>query len=291
MAANEVVKRNISGLQVIKTLQILLENNYTMSELIERLNSTEKEAVFNNSVVSKYINTCRFCGFDIPKIHNKYFLAKVPFGLEPTQRDFELLAILQACANRRLGGKSNKLFNDFIRRLNKYSNKDIIRVEKKTFKITCEMFDKAIQEKRKVMLMFKAKALLECIPLEIVEQKGKLYFKVLYNDKERYVAMERISGLEILGKVFVPSEEELGETVVFKIKGDLISRYTLREHETEIGRHIPEYITISNTGEDKKELLSRLLRYDKLCEIVSPQHYRDEFKLMLNDMLANYGEL
>ena len=103
--------------------------------------------------------------------------------------------------------------------------------------------------------------------------------------------MERISGLEILGKVFVPSEEELGETVVFKIKGDLISRYTLREHETEIGRHIPEYITISNTGEDKKELLSRLLRYDKLCEIVSPQHYRDEFKLMLNDMLANYGEL
>ena len=291
MAANEVVKRNISGLQVIKTLQILLENNYTMSELIERLNSTEKEAVFNNSVVSKYINTCRFCGFDIPKIHNKYFLAKVPFGLEPTQRDFELLAILQACANRRLSGKSNKLFNDFIRRLNKYSNKDIIRVEKKTFKITCEMFDKAIQEKRKVMLMFKAKALLECIPLEIVEQKGKLYFKVLYNDKERYVAMERISGLEILGKVFVPSEEELGETVVFKIKGDLISRYTLREHETEIGRHIPEYITISNTGEDKKELLSRLLRYDKLCEIVSPQHYRDEFKLMLNDMLANYGEL
>jgi len=291
MVASEVVKRNISGLQVIKTLQTLFENNYTMSELVEKLNLTEEEAVFNNSVVSKYINTCRFCGFDIPKIHNKYFLAKVPFGLDPTQRDFELLGILQACANKRFGGQSNKLFNDFIRRLNKYSNKDIIRVEKKTFKITCEMFDKAIREKRKVMLMFKAKALLKCIPLEIVEQKGKLCFKVLYNDKERYVAMERISGLEILGKVFVPSEEELGETVVFKIKGDLIPRYTLREHELEIGRHVPEYITISNTGEDKKELLSRLLRYDKLCEIVSPQHYRDELKSMLNDMLANYGEL
>ena len=291
MATNEVVKRNISGLQVIKTLQILLENNYTMSELVEKLNSTEKEAVFNNSVISKYINTCRFCGFDIPKIHNKYFLAKLPFGLDFTLNDLELLTNLQLYANKRLSGKSNKLFNDFIRRLNKYSNKDIVRVEKKTIKITCEMFDNAIREKRKVMLMFKAKALLECIPLEIVEQKGKLCFKVLYNDKERCVAMERISGLEVLGKVFIPSEEEPGETVIFKIKGDLISRYTLREHETEIGRHVPEYITISNTGEDKEELLSRLLRYDNLCEIVSPQHYRDDLKSMLNDMLANYGEL
>lgn len=291
MANKEVVKRNISGIQVIKTLQTLLENNYTMAELTAKLNATEKEPVFNNSVVSKYINTCRFCGFDIPKIHNRYFLAKLPFGLDLYSKDFELLEILQKCANKRLSGKSNKLFNDFITRLNKFSNKDIIRVEKKTIDITCEKFDKAIREKRKILLMFKVKALLECIPLAIVEQKGKLSFKVLYNDKERYVAVERISGLEILGKIFVPQEEELGVKVIFKIKGDLIPRYSMREQEIELNRKLPEYITISNTGENKKELLARLMRYDKLCEIVSPQEYRDELKAMLDKMLSNYGEL
>lgn len=291
MAKNELVKKNISGLQVIKTLQLLLEDNYTMSELTEKLNKNEKESIFNNSVVSKYINTCRYCGFDIPKIHNRYFLAKLPFGLDLYSRDYELLNILQDVANKRLSGKSNNLFNSFIRRLNKYSNRDIIRVEKKTFELTCEKFDKAIQEKRKIMLMFKAKALLECIPLSIEEHKGKLCFKVLYNDKTRFVAMDRISGLEILGKIFTPSDEqELGETVIFEIKGDLISRYTMREHEQEIARNLPESITISNTGEDKDKLLARLLRYDNLCEIKSPQSYREEMKAMLEKMLSNYGE-
>ena len=290
MAASEVVKRNTSGMQVIKTLQILLENDFSMIELIEKLNENEKEPIFNNSVISKYINTCRFCGFDIPKIHNRYFLAKLPFGLNLTANDFKLLDMLQDFANKKLNGKSNKLFNSFITRLNKYSNKDIIRVEKNTFNLTCETFDKAVQEKRKIRLMFKAQALLECIPLAITEQRGKLCFKILHDNKERYISMERVSGLQILGKIYIPPEEELGETVIFKIKGELIPRYTMREYETEISRKLPDEITISNTGEDKDELLARLLRYDKLCEIVSPQSYRNELKAMLNKMLENYEE-
>ena len=42
MATKEAVKKNMSGMQVLKTLQLLLEDNYTMSELIERLNKKEK---------------------------------------------------------------------------------------------------------------------------------------------------------------------------------------------------------------------------------------------------------
>ncbi len=78
MGTKEAVKRNQSSMQVLKTLKLLLEDNYTMTELIQKLNSQEKEPVFNNSVVSKYINTCRFCGMEIPKIHNKYFVSSVP---------------------------------------------------------------------------------------------------------------------------------------------------------------------------------------------------------------------
>jgi len=60
MAISHAVKKNLSSIQVLKTLLVLLENNYTMQELVEKLNENENDSVFNNSVVSKYINTCRY---------------------------------------------------------------------------------------------------------------------------------------------------------------------------------------------------------------------------------------
>lgn len=289
MNANQLVKKNLSGMHVIKTLQVLLEDNYTMSELIQKLNENEPEPIFNNSVVSKYINTCRYCGIEIPKIHNRYFIAKLPFGLELTLKDLELLDILSITASKKFAGKSIEDFDSLMRKLSQYINKEIIRVDSKTTDITYERFEKAIEEKRKVLLMFKVKAVLECIPLAITEHRGKPSFKVFYNNKERYIGVNRVSGLKLLGKIFVPEVNE-SQTVLFKLKGDLAKNYTLREHEQEVARHLPEYITISNFGEDKEELLSRLLRYDKSCEIISPESYRNEFKRMLNDMLSNYGE-
>ena len=41
MSPSKTVKKNISGMQVIKTLQVLLEDNYTMEELVQKLNENE----------------------------------------------------------------------------------------------------------------------------------------------------------------------------------------------------------------------------------------------------------
>ena len=230
MSTNQIVKKNLSGMQVIKTLQLLLEDNYTMGELIEKLNQNEAEPIFNNSVVSKYINTCRYLGFEIPKIHNKYYVAKLPFGLDLSFNDLNLLEILQKTAVAHLSAKANKLFNNFIVRLNKYSNKDIIRIEKKTTELIHELFDKAVRERRRISLMFKTKGCIECIPIEIVHYKGKYCFKIIHKNKEKHVSIHRISGMEILGKNF-SSEEYIGQRAEFKITGGLAQRYTLREHE------------------------------------------------------------
>lgn len=286
---NQAVKRNQSSMQVLKTLQLLLEDNYTMSELIEKLNEKEDEPIFNNSVVSKYINTCRHCGIDIPKIHNKYFVANLPFGLDLSVRDLDLLEKMQYTAQHNMTSKPNKLLDKFLFRLNKYSNKSIVRVEKKTAELTYEIFDKAVREHRRIVLMFRAKALLECIPISMSENKGKTYFNIIYNGKEKSIDAERISGIEILDKRFKESEAST-QLVVFTLKGDLSTRYTLREHEQLLTDNRPEYITVSNTGENKAALLSRLLRYDTSCEIENPVNYRDEMKAILNNMLSSYGE-
>lgn len=289
MTVNQFFKTNIAGMQVIKTLLMLLEDNYTMSELVQNLNNAEKEAIFNNNVISKYINTCRYCGVEIAKIHNKYFVTKLPFGLNLTTTELDLLYDLQSLAAEKFTSKFLNNFKNFIFKLNKFSNKNIIKVNKKNIDLTCEIFTKAIENKRRILIMHKKGSLIECNPIAIVEYKGRKSLKVLYKNKERHISINNVVGLELLGKIFI-AEEYSEQEVVYKLTGGLAQRYSLRENEKEIARNLPNYIIISNKGEGKLDLILRLLRYDKYCEILKPQEYRNEIKEILDNMLANYGE-
>ena len=260
-----------------------------MSELIEKLNQNEEEPVFNNSVISKYINTCRYCGIEIPKIHNKYFVTSMPFGLELTNTDINLLESMQNLVKNEMTSKYNKLFNSFVEKLNRYSNKKIARVEKATYQLTSELFENAVTDKRKIQLMLKNRVIMECIPIKITEVKGKTYFNVFYKNRERMIDSARVSGLEVMKQKFLQNFND--ESVIFLIRDDLAARYDLRENEQYTKTDRIGWKAISNRGENKEVLLSRLLRYDNKCEIVSPQSYRDEMKQILNDALNNYGEV
>ena len=151
------------------------------------------------------------------------------------------------------------------------------------------MFEKAIAEKRRILLRFKAGKSLECIPNKINIYKGKKCLNIHYKDKEKNLSLDRIAGIELLGKIFSASNTP-DERVTFILTGQLAQRYSLREHEIIIQNKLPEYIKVLNEGEEKDKLLSRLLRYDKCCEIVSPKNYRDEMKYIIDKMLENYGE-
>lgn len=282
-------KKNISSMQVLKTLQVLLQGNYTMQELVSILNENENEHLFNNSVISKYINTCRYCGIDIQKIHNKYFVASMPFGLDLNVNDTDLLERLQNIIRQEMSKKNNKIFDGFIEKVNRFSNKKISRVEKATYKISVEMFERAIKEKRKIRLMFKNKIIWDCVPLNIAENKGKNFFHVLLNGQEKMVDTERISGIEVLSDKFVRNYSE--QVVIFELKSPLAERYSLRENESLVKPFDGKSITISNRGEGKEILLSRLLRYDDKCEILNPKMYREEMKKIIDSALKNYGEL
>ncbi len=283
------LKKNRSSMQVFKTLQLLLQDNYTMHELVEKLNLNEPEAIFNNSVISKYINTCRYCGIDIPKIHNKYFVASMPFGLELTTGEINLLENLQSIIQTDLASKYHKIFDKFIEKLNRYSNKKITRVEKNTYQITAEIFEHAVREKRKIRLMFKNRAIMDCIPIRMSENKGKMFFNVFYKNKERMIDSSRVSGLEVLRDKFVYSFNE--PAVVFMLKGELAQRYSLRENEQILPCTEDGCITISNRGENKEILFARLLRYDDKCEIQTPKIYREEMRAILDNALSNYGDV
>ena len=282
------MKKNLSSMQVLKTLQVLLQGNYTMQELIQILNANEKDAIFNNSVVSKYINTCRYCGFEIPKIHNKYFVASLPFGMELNNLEIDLLENFQKIVRNDMTKRYNQLFDKFIEKINRYSNKKLSRVEKDTYQFAAELFESAAKDKRKIKLMFKTRVEMICIPLKIVENKGRTFFHVFHKTKERMIDADRISGIEILSQKFVHNFNE--QVVVYTLSGALATRYSLRENEQLIQREKDGKIVISNRGENKEILFSRLLRYDKYCEILNPKVYREEFKQILDEAIKNYED-
>ena len=280
-------KINISSMQVIKTLQILLQGNFTMNELVDRLNINEKDAIFNNSVVSKYINTCRYCGIEIPKIQNKYFVASMPFGLDLNSNDIDLLEKIQQVVKQNMLKKYCQIFDNMINKLKNYSNKKIIKVDKTTYKMTLEIFENAVCEHRKVKFLYKNGAEYICSPIKIVENENKIFFNVIYKNKDKLINSERVAGLSVLTEKFFPKMSNI--TVTYKMKNGLAKRYSLRENEKILQKLENGDIIISNSGEVKEILFSRLFRYDDLCEILTPKQYREEFKNILDSTLNNYG--
>lgn len=286
MITKQAAKINIASLQVLRTLQVLMEDNYEMSELIEILNTNNGEKPVNHSVVSKYINSCRYCGIEIPKIHNKYYVASLPFGLDLTIQDINLLGNLRQIARNLLSKKQIEVFEKFLAKINKFSNKKIANVQNKNQEDILKVFKEAVEEERCIQLMLRTREILICSPVQIVKSKNKLFFNVYMQNKEKLVSVDRVVGIEILNQgKFYKIERE---AVVFKVTGKLAERYTLKDGEilTEFG---PGYKVISNESENREILISRILRYDSCCEILKPVAFREEVKSIIEKTLSNYG--
>lgn len=288
-------KINNSSKQVLKTLKMLVKDDYTMAELVEKLNQNEPEAVFNSSVVSKYINTCRYCGIEIPKIQNKYCVTSLPFGIDFSEKEVELIQnlVLNAKIVLKTKNKSSerniKNFEKIIAKIHKYANKQLIKIDNGTIDFTKCAFEKALNEHFKIKLFYKNKITIECIPIGMVVKNGKTYFVVNYNNKQKKVDIKRLSGLEILKERFEQIHDS--DAILFKITGELVQRYSIREFESVFSGFNSDAMVILNREESKETLIPRLLRYDALCEVMNPKSVRDYTKNIIDETLANYNEV
>lgn len=287
MKTKIAAKLNISSLQVLKTLLRLFEDNYTMSELVTILNNAEKYPVFNNTVILKYINTLRFCGFNISKVNNRYYLLKIPFGIDLSNKDFEYFEYLNHIVQTRMSKKNNMIFNEFIERLNKYSNKGLVKFKEENSKIIFEDFENAIRDRRTVTFILKNKKTIDCIPIRLINDKKPVQFLVSEKGKEKLISSNTVAAINTTS--FKYHENFTQQVVLFKITGGLAKRYTLRDTEQLVEKK-DDFIIVSNPNEPKEILLNRLLKYDYCCEIISPKTYRKDMLELLNATLKNYGE-
>ena len=182
--------------------------------------------------------------------------------------------------------KSVAIIESLVNKIRRFSNKQIVRIDKNDIKISIELFERAVAKQRKVKLIFKTKETLDCIPLNIEIKGNKTYFNVNYK-KDRSIDASRLSAIQVIGQNFI--EPFSGEQiVVFKLKGGLAKRYEAKVNER-VDINPDGTITVTNKNENKELLFSRLLRYDDKCEIIQPKGYREDMKDLINEMLNNYG--
>lgn len=148
--------------------------------------------------------------------------------------------------------------------------------------------NKYLNTKRKVIITSKDGSEMSINPVEFSWDKDKLYLQ--YIDEED--ALKKILLDDVVKVVNTRKEFKLmhSKEVIFELYGKLSKSYLLKDEERIID-YARDKIVIANYCEDKMKLFRRLLRYDILCKVIFPKTDVAEFKSMIENSLANIGEL
>lgn len=285
MTNNQSCKLNNASMNVLYTMISLLEKPLTMKDLI---NAFSKYSPCNNFVISKYINTCRFCKFDIVKYSGKYFLRKLPIKISFSREEEDL--ITNHIANNAVKSNSNEIMNtisEFLFKLCRLTSFDAViepLLHKNTF---INMFEEAMYSELMLELTTCDGKNFVCSPVEIKYIKDKTLLSVFHNDEMKDIPLEKVTSINRTSRKIATGI--IPHTVTFRLMKDLAKRYSTRPHERIINTEADGSIIISNRSEDKEQLMKRLMRYDEKCEIISPKILRDEFKTKIDKILENYN--
>ena len=296
-----------TGLRVLEILKILLNENLSKNDLIEKLKNLSKVgAVYTKEAFIKYFNTLEMLGFKIVKEKNIYKLENSLQQVNFSDFEKELFYSLIKESTKLHDTRKQDVFANFISRLEKFSNtpfdKNIIS--------KCLSEEKYVQtDNIRANVLFTLKNLLvdgqmvkityqrtknivEEVVVEIkeIQEKRKNIFVVCYCPTlcaNKKIPIDTISSI-----VQLPSRTKGAErcnTVIFRLYGRLAATYKLKSSEKVMDFN-PHYITVSNASEDKDALLRRLLKYGENCEIRKPQSIKEEFLIMTNEILKNLQE-
>jgi len=279
-------KVNLSSLKVLYTLQLLFERNLTMDDLIKYYELYHNE--FNsNFVMSKYINTCRYCGIDIKKINSKYTILNFPIGASFTNSELSLFKELKNCCEKiKLDFLSEKM-QEILDKINRRIDRSISPVAFSAIKDTkIKTFEKACILQQKIKIIFNDDTSVICEPVDINIGADEINLTIFDGTDTRELKPDAIEVVKILPQKstskFIPT------TVVFELKDKLARNYQIRENEQVLRINNNGNIVITSRFEDKTKLLHRLMRYGENCTIISPKSYVTEMKNLIDETLKNY---
>jgi len=280
----DVGKVNNTSVNVIYTMMTLLQSSKSMNEIINKFCD---EKVFNNFVISKYINTCRYCGVDIRKINGEYHLLKLPFTLNFNSKEYLIFKELINVAENSLSNELKKHISELFFKLSRFTQFDLNLQISEQQNSLISVFEEALYSEMMIVVVLKNGEELICAPYDFNLTKNKIYISVFSNSEIKNIPLKEVKTI-----LHYPKKIQTGlvpPSVVYKLSNDLAKRYSLRPNEKIVNIETNKSIVISNRFEDKTELLKRLMRYDHDCEILSPHSYREDMKTLIASTLANYN--
>lgn len=280
-------KVNLASLKVLYTLQLLFERDLSMSDLIKYYELYHNEFI-SNFVMSKYINTCRYCGIDIKKINHKYTILNFPVGVLFSGAELSLFKELKNCCEKLKLQSLSDSMQEIVNKINRRSERPISPVSTSAIKDKkIKHFEKACILGQKVKIEFNDGTTLQCEPVDTKIGEDRVILTIFDGTDSRELNPEDISAVNILPQK--SNSKYIPTTVLFELKGKLAKKYQIRDNEQVLRISAGGDLIITNRFEDKTKLLHRLMRYGDNCKIISPKSYVNDMKQLIDDTLSNYS--
>lgn len=303
----EIKKYNVCCIKLFQFIKMLYEGEVDFKTVIDHFSDGNYDGTSNTHVtLNKYLNALTIFGIKVKKKNNKYRMLSSLYKIKFTLEDLKSIALLKEAAEYMPDGKNKENLEKLISSIEiRYDEgaQSLAEIEDNTKNLhldfaQAEMIEqiqkceKYCQDNQKLEIIFtndKGEEInLLCSPLEQIYQKRKVGLKVLGNNGTRIyeIPFENIRSVKQLP--LSASTQSIPTTVVYKIKNRLAQNYKIRDWERcekieYDGSHI-----IVNKNEDLDQLLKRLMRYGRECEIISPKFLKEEMIERINETLSNY---
>ena len=301
-------KYNESCIKIFALISMFTEGDAVFSDVIKLFadpDGTIKQK--SNVLLNKYLNTLELFGIKVEKNKGKYHLLKMPFSINLSEEELYAVALLKSSLSYLSKGESKDNLEKFLEELEKrydYDTKQLNQIISTTrnhdlsfyflkFEKQISNCEKYCKEGNKLEISYldsdNNEANLICVPLEIKYFDKYVCFSVFNNlTRQIYdIPIDKIRNIHLL-RVDANGSKTC-TSVIFRLKGDLVKSYKLREWEKSSGIDSDGCLVIENSGEDFDTLTTRLFKYHENCEVLAPKYLKTRLIKMINNTLKNYG--
>ena len=291
--------------RVFETLKFLIKQPASVTEIAKHLETLDinNEKIYSKSVVYKYLSTLKFAGIILKHHKCKYEVEKLPFKIDFSKDDLVALSILNNLLKYTPEKKLSENIKNFFYQLKiRFSldeneiieeKREISNIEKPSkFQIEkLEYYEQLCNESQRLKITYRnvlnEKDTKICEPIEAKLVNNNIYLSAYCLKPNQFLELniKQIEFIEVIPQK--TTKRYSSGTTIFKIKGKLAKRYTLRNEKHSLGFDKDGNQTIANQKEPKENLYLRILRYGENCEILSPHCEVEIFKQIIEKALLN----
>lgn len=304
---------NISAYRVLYIL-LLLVNHRALGLVDLNRHLCENPLIgrtYNSETMTKYINTLRRAGCDIPKSSSRndfqYVLESSPFRLSLSSEEItvaeKILTVLSGHPDESLLSayhdflgelqwslpETHRFGRDYIRGpmdhdddLRRQHRRELVR----RYRRYCKEAQWLVLTYIDAAFSRQGERIVE--PIRVIEEKGRIYLlateheSVGWHDRLR-LDLEKITTVRQLpSKV---SRQAVPMTVVFQVYGRLAKTYRLYAGETVMFEK-EDALQIKARTDEGGKLLARLRKYGQHCQVISPARLRKGMRHHARQLLA-----